>query len=83
MTLALSSSETVIHYEPLPYGVCVGKDRAAAELQAYRLNPPDACSTYRTMLACWHGNVTCDKCKAYLKANKAQRNRMMGRKANS
>jgi hypothetical protein len=66
----------VIHYEPAPAGVCPGKDRADTELAAYLDNELTQPSTYRTMLATWAGNVTCLRCKAYLKANKERRKRM-------
>jgi len=77
MTLSLSSSETVIHYEPTPSGVCLGKDTAVLELEAYLKNPPDEPVIYSTMLACFSGNVDCKRCKAYLKANKERRKRML------
>ena len=78
MSLALSSTETKIHYESTPEGVCPGKDRADAELKAYladtlRTEP----ASYSTMLACYAGNVQCKRCKAYLKENK-QRRKLMG-----
>lgn len=76
MSLALSSTETEIHYESTPEGVCPGKDNAVAELAAYVANPPNEPSTYSTMLACYAGNVDCSRCKAYLKANKERRKRM-------
>jgi hypothetical protein len=76
MSLALSSTEIEIHYESTPEGVCPGKDRAAAELAAYLDNRPDQPATYKTMLATWAMNVTCERCKAYLKANKERRKTM-------
>lgn len=75
--MQLSSTETVIHYEPVPPGVCSGKDTAALELAEYLENKPNEPSTYSTMLACYAGNVNCPRCKAYLKANKKRR-KLMG-----
>lgn len=77
MSLTLSSTEIVIHYEQTPPGVCPGKDRADAQLEAFladtlRTEP----ASYSTMLACYAGNVDCSRCKAYLKANKERRKRM-------
>jgi hypothetical protein len=76
MSLALSSTETEIHYESTPTGVCPGKDNADRELAAYLANPPDQPSAYSTQLATWALNVTCECCKAYLKENKERRKRM-------
>ena len=73
MSLSLSSTETVIHYERTPVGVCPGKDKADAELAAHLAAEYDRPASYRTMLACYFGNVTCERCKSYLKANKERR----------
>ena len=73
----LSGSSLLIHYEPIPPGVCTGKDTAALELMQYIEHPPNEPSTYSTMLACYAGNVDCPRCKAYLKANK-ERRKLMG-----
>jgi len=70
MSIHVVSSEKVTHLNRIPAGVCFGKDRAVAEASR---NEPG--STYLTLTS-FSGNVDCLRCKSYIKASRARRERM-------
>lgn len=71
------STERVIHLNRVPPGACDGKDRAVAEVEAFRNTKRDEPASMSTALANFSGNATCDRCKLWLKANKTRRERMV------
>jgi len=76
MSIHLSSSETVIHLNRVPAGVCFGKDHAAAEVEEFIRTPHDKPASFSTALADFSGNVTCERCLSWLRSNKSRRKQM-------
>lgn len=63
---------SLIHFERVPEGVCSRKDTKADEFTIKN----GATSVTFTSVSHFHGNVTCSRCKQWMKANKQKKERM-------
>jgi hypothetical protein len=68
--------DQLIHLTRVPTGVCEQKDKAARRVAQELSRPFDRGRAIATPFADHTGNVTCPRCKAWMKADKPKRERM-------
>jgi len=67
------SSKEIIHLERVPYGVCTRKDTGEDVVTTTQ----NQTMIIDSATALYSGNVTCKRCKQWLKANKEDRKKMI------